>query len=234
MNLAQRFSLIVKGNFAAAMDRLEDPERSLNQLILDMEEQLEAAKRATAAAMANEERLQLQIVSHRRDAERLNKSARRALAKGREEDARQALRRAEEATRQADRLAEKLADQKNDTQDVTDSVAALHQRLEEARSRLHLVQARIRQRDARQSAGQVMRGVERADLYAEFERIEGRVELQMAEEKAYARLDDRLRGVDLTRRLDADELDDAVEDRLEALRREAESEPSGTPGEAPL
>ena len=223
MNLAQRFSLIVKGNFAAAMDRLEDPERSLNQLILDMEEQLEAAKRATAAAMANEERLERQIASLRRDADRLQDSARRALAKGREDDAREALRRAEDASRQAERLAEKLADQRGDTREVTESVAVLHQRLEQARSRLHLVQARIRQRDARQAAGQVMCGVQRADLYTEFERLEGRVELEMAEEKAYARLDDRLRGTDFNRRLEDEELDEAVEDRLDALRREAEA-----------
>ena len=47
--------------FNAVLDSLEDPERSLNQLVLDMEEELEAAKRAAARAMANEDRLRSKI-----------------------------------------------------------------------------------------------------------------------------------------------------------------------------
>jgi len=54
MQITQRFSLLVKGRVNAVLDALEDPERSLNQLIIDMEEELESAKRAVASAMAND------------------------------------------------------------------------------------------------------------------------------------------------------------------------------------
>ena len=57
MQITQRFSLLVKGRVNAVLDALEDPERSLNQLIIDMEEELESAKRAVASAIANEDRL---------------------------------------------------------------------------------------------------------------------------------------------------------------------------------
>ncbi len=94
MNLAQRFTLLVKGSITSVLDSLEDPERSLHQLLLDMEEQLDAAKRATARAMANEDRLRARIAAHRQDAGRWQDATRRALAKQREADAREAMRRA--------------------------------------------------------------------------------------------------------------------------------------------
>lgn len=220
MNIAQRFSLMMKGNVTAVLDRLEDPERSLNQLILDMKEQLEAAKRATAAAMANEDRLERQIAGRRQEAANLEQSAKRALGKARESDARDLLRRAEQSRRQAEQLETKLVEQRNDTEAASEAVALLHERLEQACSRLHLIQAQIRRREAARAAGKARRGIEKVDLYGEFERIEGRIELELAEEKAYVRLDESLRGVDVHRRLEAEALDDAVEDRLASLRRE--------------
>ncbi len=75
----RRFSLLVKGRVNAVLDALEDPERSLNQLIIDMEEELEAAKRAVASAMANEDRLRSQIAVHDKEACGWQQSAERAL-----------------------------------------------------------------------------------------------------------------------------------------------------------
>ena len=48
MNVTQRFTLLVKDSIDAVLTRFEDPEHSLNQLVLDMEEELEAARRAVA------------------------------------------------------------------------------------------------------------------------------------------------------------------------------------------
>src|SRR5436309_10833923 len=100
MNILHRFNLLVKGRINAVLDSLEDPERSLNQLVLDMEEELDAAKRAVARAMANEDRLRQRIAFHGNDAAEWQKSAERALGKSREADAREALRRVELAERQ--------------------------------------------------------------------------------------------------------------------------------------
>ena len=223
MNLAQRFTLMVKGNLNGLFDRLEDPEQSLHQLVLDMEEHLEAAKRAAAAAMANEDRLRSKIAFHQKDAEEWKDGARRALKSGREEDARTALRRAEEAERQRRRLKEQLDAQERDTEEVRDAVARLHERLGHARARLQVTQAKLRQSEARQAAGKVLQGVQRADLYGEFDRLEARVEQTASEERAYLALDDSLRGDDVRRRFESAEVDEAVEDGLEALRRELES-----------
>ena len=46
MRILQRLNLLMKGQFSALLDRIEDPERSLHQIVLDMHEELDAAKRA--------------------------------------------------------------------------------------------------------------------------------------------------------------------------------------------
>ncbi len=224
MNLAQRFTLLVKGSINSILDSLEDPERSLHQLLLDMEEQLDAAKRATAQAMANEDRLRARIAAHRQDADRWQDAARRALAKEREEDAREAMRRAELASRQRDRLAEQLAAQERDTAQIRESVARLNDQLQDGRSRLQILQARIRQGEARRAMGKVLKGAEASNLNGEFDRLGERVELWAAEQSAYLALDDELSGRDFARRAEDAAVDDAVDARLEQLRAELEEQ----------
>ncbi len=227
MNLTQRFCLLVKGSLNSVFDSMEDPERSLHQLIVEMEEQLEVAKRAVAQAMANEERLRARIATYRQDADQWQASGRRALAKGRDDDAREALRQGELADRQAQNLAEQLAAQESDTVQIRESVTRLHEQLRHGRSRLQVLQARLRQGEARRAMGKVMHGVEKSNLGGELERLGERVELWAAEEGAYLKLDDELSGNDLRRRREADAVDDAVDDRLARLRAEINSETTG-------
>lgn len=222
MNLARRFTLMVQGNLHGLLDQLEDPEQSLHQLVLDMEEQLEVAKRAVAQAIANEDHLRSRIAFYEKDGEQWQQSARTALRHGREDDARQALRRGEQARRQVVTLGQHLASQEEDTAEVRESVKLLHERLGQARSRLHGLHARMRQTEARQAAAKVLRGVERTNVFDQFDALGERVERRAAEERAYVRLDDHLSGSDLRRRCRNSELDDAVARDLEALRREIE------------
>lgn len=220
MNLKQRFTLLVKGNLTALFDSLEDPERSLHQLVIDMEEQLESAKRAAAQAMANEDRLRARVEQHRKEAKEWHESARRALAKGREDDAHETMKRCELAERQVERLGGRLAEQETDTRQIRESIERMQDQLRHARDRLQVLQARMRQSEARRAIGQVMQGVERANLGNEFDRLGERVEQAAAAEAAYLRLDGELSGDNLRRRCEDEAVDDAVSDRLERLRGE--------------
>ena len=100
MNVTQRFTLLVKGSIDAVLVKFEDPERSLNQLVLDMEDELESAKRAVARAMANEDRLRSRIAFHEKDMKQWQEAAERTIKKDDEDDAREMLRRLEQAERQ--------------------------------------------------------------------------------------------------------------------------------------
>lgn len=218
MNILRRFNLLMKGRIHAALDAIEDPERSLNQLLHDMEEELDAAKRAVARAMANEDRLRAQIAFHTQDAGEWQRAAERALGKGDEAGAREALRRTELAERHRERLAQQLEKQSRETEEVRQSVARMQEKVEQTRGRLQLVQAQMRQVEARRAIGDVLASAQSHNLLGEFERISGRIEEDAATERNYQKIDDELSGEDLKRRFEADAVSDAVEERLARLR----------------
>ena len=224
MNIAQRFTFLAKGHVNALLDSLEDPERSLNQLVLDMEEELEAAKRAAAAAMANEDRLRAKISFHEKDAREWQEAAQRFMRKADEAQAREALQRVERAERQRDRLKKQLEEQASETTEVREAVACMNERIGEARARLQLLQAQLRQGEARRAVNQVITGVQRSNLYGEFERMSERVEEQTSAERAYLKLDDELSGNDLRRRVEQSAVEDAVKGRMDKLRQEMSEE----------
>lgn len=218
MNIFRRFNLLMKGRIHAALDAIEDPERSLNQLVHDMEDELDAAKRAVARAMANEDRLRAQIAFHAQDAGEWQRAAERALGKGDEAGAREALRRTEMAERHRDRLTQQLEKQSKETEEVRQSVTRMQEKVDQTRSRLQLVQAQMRQVEARRAIGDVLASAQSHNLLGEFERISGRIEEEAATERNYQRIDDELSGEDLKRRFEADAVSDAVEERLARLK----------------
>ncbi|MEM8934454.1 MAG: PspA/IM30 family protein [Acidobacteriota bacterium] len=218
MNITQRLTLMIRGRTRQTLDRLEDPEATLEQLVAEMGSQLDAAKRAAAQAVANERRLKARLDQRRAEAERFDTSARSAVERSDDVLAREALRRAERARRQADELADQLATQEDDTRRVREHVARLSDRLGDAHGRLQLLRSRLRQTAARRAMGQVLRHTEQVDLYAEFDRLGERVELTAAEEVAYTEIGDDLSGASLRHRLETAELDDLVDARLDALK----------------
>jgi len=222
MNIAQRFTLLVKGSINAVFDSIEDPERSLHQLVLDMEEELEAAKRAAARAMANEDRLKARIQLQAEDERQWQEAASIFIAKGDEAGAREALERVELADRQAGALKRQLEAQARDTKEIRESTLVMQNRVGEAKSRLQLLQAKIRQGEARRAVNAVMSNADGRNLFGEFSRLGERVEERAAAEGAYARLDDEMSGEDLRRRVAHQAVDDAVERRLAELRKTAE------------
>ena len=57
MSIFSKFSTMIKSNLNDLISRAEDPEKMLNQIILDMRDQLAKAKREVAAAIADERKL---------------------------------------------------------------------------------------------------------------------------------------------------------------------------------
>ena len=124
------------------------------------------------------------------------------------------LLRAEKAERQRDRLQEELHTQSHETEEIRETIVNMHDRMQKARSRLELLQAQMRQGEARRAINKVMVGVQRANLQSEFDRVSERVELQASAERSYLKLDDELRGDHLRRRAE----DSDVDDRMAKLR----------------
>ena len=61
MSIFTKLSTVIKSNINDLISRAENPEKMLNQIILDMRDQLAKAKREVAAAIADERKLRAQL-----------------------------------------------------------------------------------------------------------------------------------------------------------------------------
>src|SRR5947207_11629079 len=105
MHWLTTFSLVIRSNVTALCERFEDPERVLNQLLIDMEEELERVRASTAGVIADEIRMGKDAARARAEAAHWDQRALAALRRGDETNARAALEQKALAGRRADALA---------------------------------------------------------------------------------------------------------------------------------
>ncbi|HKL22852.1 MAG TPA: PspA/IM30 family protein, partial [Tichowtungia sp.] len=86
-----RIRRLIRSNVNDAVRKAENPEKMLNQLILDMNKQLTEAKRNVATAITEEKRLLRQVEEQRNRATEWEDRAKVALRAGKEDLAREAL-----------------------------------------------------------------------------------------------------------------------------------------------
>ena len=91
MGWLTRFNLVVRSSLTTLREKIEDPERMLHQLLVDMEEELQGVKAAVAEAIADEIQLGRRVERGRANAERWMERARQAQESGEETAARSAV-----------------------------------------------------------------------------------------------------------------------------------------------
>lgn len=91
MNLLERISNLITANINYLLDKAEDPEVMVKQLIRDMEGSIVELRRETVRAVARDKQLQKQIKASTDLIEELEGKAKLALKSGNEELAREAL-----------------------------------------------------------------------------------------------------------------------------------------------
>ncbi len=90
-NLFKRINDVITANISDLVDRVEDPEKMIKQIIREMEENIGRAKEGVVDAIASEKTLQQNVDRHRREAKTWQENARTALKDGKDDLARQAL-----------------------------------------------------------------------------------------------------------------------------------------------
>src|SRR5260221_3971313 len=91
MGIFDRLSTLIRSNISDLISRAENPEKMLNQLIVDMRSQLAKAKQQVASAIADEKRLSAQAEQEKKFAEDWEKRAVLAAHEGRDRPVPQAL-----------------------------------------------------------------------------------------------------------------------------------------------
>ena len=197
MGIFERFSTMLKSNLNDLISRAENPEKMLNQLILDMKSNLAKAKQEAAAAIADEKKLQADAESLKKQSEDWERRAMLAVQEGRDDLAKQALVRFNEALQGAQQLHETWVKHKADTENLKVQLRQLHDKIEEAKRKKNILVARAKRAQAQQRIQETMSGMSDKSAFESFDRMAEKIENIERKALAAAELQQEFEGDDL-------------------------------------
>jgi phage shock protein A len=175
-NLFIRIHDIITANINDLIDRVEDPERMIKQMIREMEENIARAKEGVIDAIASEKQLHKDLELHRRQSVEWMKKAEDALRANREDLARAALVRKKEYDSILQSLEPAWESARATSEHLKKQLHALEAKLDEAKRKRSMLIARQRAAQARGYMGDTMSHFKAGlDAHANFTRMEDRV-----------------------------------------------------------
>jgi phage shock protein A len=220
MKWLQTFSLVFRSNVSALAEQFEDPERVLNQLIIDMEEELDRVRSNVAGVMADEIQLGKQVDKAREDARQWQERAEKALKRRDESQAKQALEQKVLAEERVAGLDKEYAKHKDETAKLHRALRDLEHKIRQARHRRSLLAARMARADSARTVNSVLKRTGSTSALATFQRLEQRVDRAEAMEQAFDRLDDRPpEAQDLERKFEERDRQEQLQKEFDELKR---------------
>ncbi|GKX29892.1 membrane protein [Vallitalea longa] len=219
MGIFNRISTVFKSNVNDLISKAEDPEKMLNQLIIDMGEQYNEAKGSVASAIADEKKLKKALDEEVAKAAQWGKKAELAVANGNDALALQALNRKKEYDDLAEQYRQQWQAQKNATDNLKAGLRDLSNKIEEAKRKKGLLIARTKRAEAQKSIQKTMSSVNDTSVFDTFSRISEKVDTIESEAEAETELNSYMANDDLNSQFDKLENSDSeVMDELAALK----------------
>ena len=223
MSIFTKLSTVIKSNINDLISRAENPEKMLNQIILDMRDQLAKAKREVAAAIADERKLRASLDGEVKQMRQWEHRAMLAVKEGRDDLAKQALMRQQEHKDRAGALDETWRAQAAETEKLKGSLRQLNDKIEEAKRKRNLLVAKQRRAQAQRRIHETMSGLSDASAFDAFNRMAEKIEEQERESLAHQEVAEALGPGTLEedfKALESGSEGGGVEDRLLALKQE--------------
>ncbi len=223
MGIFTKLSTVIKSNINDLISRAEDPEKMLNQIILDMRDQLAKAKREVAAAIADERKLKAQLEDEVKQARDWEHRAMLAIKEGRDDLAKQALVRQQEHAERAIVLQKTWEAQANETEGLKNSLRQLNDKIEEAKRKRNLLIAKQKRAQAQRRIHETMSGLSDTSAFEAFNRMANKIEDEERRSVAHAEVSEALSGDTLETEFLQLETGDGgadVEGKLAALKQQ--------------
>ncbi len=222
MSIFSKFSTVIKSNINDLISRAENPEKMLNQIILDMRDQLAKAKREVAAAIADERKLKAQLEEEVKQARDWEHRAMLAIKEGRDDLAKQALMRQQEHAERAATIDSTWRAQASETDQLKSSLRQLNDKIEEAKRKRNLLIAKQKRAQAQKRIHETMSGLDDTSAFDAFNRMAEKIEETERRSLAAAEVTEVLVGDSLEqefKQLETGTDGADVEDRLLALKQ---------------
>ncbi|WP_286946192.1 PspA/IM30 family protein [Acetobacterium sp. UBA5834] len=218
MAIFERLSDLLKANVNDMLDKAEDPEKMVKQIIIDMEAQVNSATQALGAAMGSEKQALKQLESAKAASVDWSDKAKTALKAGNEELAKKAL--AQKTSVDADLVQFQAAYDSMSMQvgQLKDQVRQLKAKLEEARMKQNMLIARSKMADAQKSVSTSLNSTDSTSAFTKLDKMEQKVNAKEAEAQAFTEMAGE--NTSLEDEFEALEKNAAVDDELAKLKAE--------------
>ena len=219
MGIFARLAQLIKSNLNDLISTSEDPEKMLNQVVLDMNTQLIEAKKQVAASIADEKRLLKQMEQEMANAAEWERRAMMALKAGNEELAKDALARKKEHDALGTSYKEQREKQKAAVEQLKRALRMLNDKIEEAKRKKNVLIARKKRAEAQKAIQETMSGLKDQSAFETFDRMSQKIDQLEAEAEAGAELAEEYTGDVLASKFSQLEKASAADDELVALKR---------------
>ncbi len=226
-----RISMILRANINDILDRAEDPEKMLEQIIRDMESAILEARSTVQEMLAQQKLLEAEVRDTQKLVNEWQRKAEMAVAQNRDDLAREALKRKNDYQTQLEVYQAQLADQEALVAKLRSELSELESKYDSAKRNKDTLIARQRAARAREEMAKKSAQIQQVPDYgSEFGRMEQRVREQEARAAAASEMNEAATSVD---REFASLADPAIEDELAALKAKMGKDTATPPAAKP-
>ncbi|CAA0821250.1 Membrane-associated protein VIPP1- chloroplastic [Striga hermonthica] len=195
MSLFDRFARVVKSYANSVLSIFEDPEKILEQSVIEMNSDLIKMRQATAQVLASRKQLENKYKAAQQASEDWYGRAQLALGKGAEDLAREALKRRKSFADNANALKTQLDQQKAIVDNLISNTRLLESKIQEAKSKKDTLKARAQTAKTATKVSEMLGNVNTSSALSAFEKMEEKVMAMESEADALNQLtSDELEG----------------------------------------
>jgi phage shock protein A len=188
MGLLDRIGRVARANLNDLVSKAEDPEKILEQSLLDMQEDLVQLRQAVASAIATQKRTEQQYNSLQTEVNNWQQRAQLALQKGNEDLARQALTRKKTAADSAASIKTQFDQQTAQVDTLKRNLITLESKISEAKTKKDMLKARVSAAKANEQIAAMTGKINTSGATAAFERMEEKVLMMEARAQGVAEI----------------------------------------------
>lgn len=221
MNIFTRFWMIIKSNINALINKLEDPQRVLDQSIRDMQKQVDRLRGDVINVVAEEKKLKNQVEKYRKEVGRWEKNAMLALKEGNEHLAREALQRKREALEFSQQLQPQWEQQQVIAEKLKGEFTGLRERIQTAQRKKSMLVTRLKRAETQKRLQGMLNDLSDNQLFEKFEE-------KVLDTEAMNAAQEELQGERLEQQfeaLDTGSSETGIDQELEALKEKMKLNP---------
>lgn len=215
MGIIERIGTILRANINDMLTKAEDPEKIINQTLMDMRQAQYEARMEVAQAIAEGKKLERDYMAREKESMDWQNKAETAVKQNRDDLAREALKRKTTSADLSIGLKEQFDAHNQMVEKLKTQLRALDAKIEECERKRQLIVARQKRVEAQRSLSDAVSKTDTRKAFEAFDRMEGKVSKMEDQLKAEEEL---ANDMSIDDEFEALETDKAVEDELAALK----------------